>query len=129
MPIGLNTVYPHEPAHDGRLCAIDLDAIRRIALRAPMLGDPLSMQASTFASRLDGVLEHSPLNRVLVVAHALAEVVRADTGAAEIFKASGLARQIRAEVDSRKAGALREASPAIVQAGRLAAPQGGRVDG
>lgn len=83
-----------------------------------MLGDPLSLQAHTFVGRLDRVLEHSPMNRLLLVAHALAEVARADEGSAAIFKAAGLARQIRVEVDARKARAADsgDLSPAIVRA-------------
>ncbi len=125
MPTGLNTIYPLEAGPQaGSACVIDLDAIRRIGLRVPMLGDPLSLQASTFASRMDRVLEHSPLNRVLVVAHVLAEVARADEGAAHIFKTAGLARQIRAEVDARKAGASRDEAAPIVRPA-LATAMGG----
>lgn len=108
------TVYPVEPRALAP-CAIDLDAIRRIALRAPMLGDPMTMRASTLFGRLDRVLEQTALNRVLVVAHALAEIARQDASAATVFKDAGLARQIRSEVEARKAGAFMDFSEPVVR--------------
>jgi predicted transcriptional regulator len=109
------TVYPIEPLARAS-CAIDLDAIRRIALRAPMLGDPLNMTAATLHGRLDRLLEQTSLNRVLVVAHALSEIARRDASAAAVFKAAGLAGQIRTEVEARKAAALTEFSAPVVPA-------------
>jgi len=109
------TVYPVEPRAPTAACAIDLDAIRRIALRAPMLGDPITMNAATLFGRFDRVLEQTSLNRVLVLAHALAEIARRDESAAMVFKAAGLAGQIRTEVEARKAAALTEMSSPVVR--------------
>lgn len=80
-----------------------------------MLGDPMTMRASTLFGRLDRVLEQAALNRVLVVAHALAEIARHDTSAATVFKDAGLARQIRSEVEARKAGAFTDFSEPVVR--------------
>ena len=117
----MDTVYPVEQTPVAQ-CAIDLDAIRRIALRAPMLGDPLGMRACTLFGRMDKVLEQAALNRVLVVAHALAEMARVDASTAAIFRSAGLARQIRTEVEARKASALVEFSAPVVRPARLSAP-------
>jgi hypothetical protein len=113
----VGTVYPVEQTPVAQ-CAIDLDAIRRIALRAPMLGDPLGMRACTLFGRLDKVLEQNALNRVLLTAHALAELARVDASAAQIFRSAGLAKQIRSEVDARKATALVEFSAPVVRPAR-----------
>jgi len=104
---------------ESHACPLDLDSIMRIALRAPMLGDPMSLKASTFVGRLDRMLERGPLERLLLVAHALADVARADPGAAEVFRASGLARQIRSEVEARKSGASRVDARPIVWRGEV----------
>ena len=112
----MRTPYPTDAARPPPAPAsLDIGAIMRVALRAPMIGEPLSLHASTLVSRLDGLLERGPLERLLLVAHALAEVARADPGAAGIVRASGLARQIRAEVDLRKAGRSAAQVPAIVR--------------
>jgi hypothetical protein len=120
-PTAVDSVYPVERIPVPQ-CAIDLDAIRRIALRAPMLGDPLGMRACTLFGRLDKVLEQAALNRVLLMAHALAEMARVDASAAAIFRSTGLARQIRTEVEARKASALAEFSAPVVRPVRLSTP-------
>lgn len=113
----VTTVYPVEHRAPAP-CVIDLDAIRRIALIAPMLGDPLTMRALTFFGRLDRVLEQAALHRVLVVAHALAEIARHDATATTVFQDAGLARQIRNEVAARKAGAFMDFSEPVVRHAR-----------
>lgn len=100
----IDTLYPSQPGAEPSPCAIDLDAVRRIALRAPMIGDPVNLRSATFLSRVDAVLSHAPVNRLLLLAQALADTARVDPGAADIFRRSDLAPRIREELEARKSG-------------------------
>lgn len=89
-------------------CEIDIDAIRRMALRTPSCA-----RAGTLVQRLDCLLEHGALGRVLVVAQALAAAAAADACVAEILRVAGLAGQIRAEAGARKALPATDQPPII----------------
>jgi len=129
MSLAQEAIYPSTPPDMAASeCAIDLDAVRRICLRAPMLGDSLSLQAATFCLRVDRMLEQPPLARALLLAHALAEVAQADPGCAAIFKNAGLSRQIRDEVNARRAGrAVEQAGSATALQMPVASTAGGSV--
>lgn len=90
---------------------IDVDAIRRIALCAVPLGgagggahadNHAVTHSGTLMTQMDALIEHPPLGRVLVLAQALAELIKVDAGALETFRRAGLAAGIRSEVSSRK---------------------------
>lgn len=117
-------VYPTDIEDKSADCHIDLDAIRRIALRAPPMGDPLSARANTLMLQMDALIEHNLVGRALVVAQALTEAARIDSAVVEIIRRSQLTAQIRAEVLERKAAQASTPMSPIVGRARLMAPVG-----
>jgi hypothetical protein len=103
-------------------CQIDIDAIRRMALRTPSCP-----RAGTLVQQLDCLLEHGALGRVLVVAQALAAAATVDASAAEMLRVAGLVGQIRAEAGARKALPATDQAPIIDgRKPKVAAPGVGR---
>lgn len=96
------------------VCDIDLGAARRIALRAPILGDPLSVRPTTVMSRLDSLVEHVCVNRPIALGSVLAAAARIDPGSQRIF-AQGLPQQIREDMVRRKSGAMKDVPPLVVR--------------
>ncbi|TXI24230.1 MAG: hypothetical protein E6Q67_03150 [Roseateles sp.] len=92
--------------------AFDLDALRRVMLRAPM-SRGADGHLKSMMTDLDALVGLPPINRVVLIAQTLKVAILDDDGCRRIVADGNVSAGIRAEIDLRMSGKVPLQAPLI----------------
>jgi hypothetical protein len=104
--------------------ALNLDAIRRVMLRAPLGRGPDGHPQSVI-SELDAVIGIAPINRMVLIAQVLRAPMAEDEECRRIVQASGLPAGLRTEIEYLRSGRRVLQAPLVRLSGERPPAPGG----